>query len=401
MDFSLTSEQLMFQKMFRDFATKEVAKAAEQADKQEELPARLLKRAAGQGFMGALAPESYGGAGLDVTSFLLLLEALAAESLSLALVLHVHNSLALRTILNHGTAAAKETLIPEMAAGERIGAFAMTEATAGSDPTQMRTRAIRDGDEYVLNGAKAWVSNGGIAGVFVVFANTLGAGFDISPDAAQATKPNPPLRMSAFAIPADAPGLTIGGREKTLGLRGAKITRLYLQECRVPAENLLGADGEGYKIALEALDFGRVGISAAAVGLARRAVDLGVKYAGERVQFGKPIGAKQAIQDYLADCATEVAAAEGLVRHAAWLAEQGKPFTQEAAMAKLFAGRMAAAVTNKIVQVHGGAGYVTEYPIERFYRDARALELVEGTSQIQQIVIAGKLFEGSSVKVRP
>ena len=324
MDFSLTSEQLMFQKMFRDFATKEVAKAAEQADKQEELPARLLKRAAGQGFMGALAPESYGGAGLDVTSFLLLLEALAAESLSLALVLHVHNSLALRTILNHGTAAAKETLIPEMAAGERIGAFAMTEATAGSDPTQMRTRAIRDGDEYVLNGAKAWVSNGGIAGVFVVFAVAVGAGFDtspaaaqttkpnpplragfdISPDAAQATKPNPPLRMSAFAIPADAPGLTIGGREKTLGLRGAKITRLYLQECRVPAENLLGAEGEGYKIALEALNFGRVGISAAAVGLARRAVELGVKYSGERVQFGQPIGAKQAIQDYLADCAT-------------------------------------------------------------------------------------------------
>ncbi|MCX6027707.1 MAG: acyl-CoA dehydrogenase family protein [Chloroflexi bacterium] len=401
MDFSLTSEQLMFQKMFRDFATKEVAKVAEQADKQEEIPAKLLKRAAGQGFMGALAPEPYGGAGLDVTSFLMLLEALAAESLALALVVHVHNSLALRTILNHGTAAAKEALIPEMAAGERIGAFAMTEAGAGSDPTQMRTRAVREGGEYVLNGAKAWVSNGGIAGVFVVFAVTVGAGLDSSPDAAQSTKPNPPLRMSAFAIPADAPGLVVGGREKTLGLRGASITRLYLQECRVPAENLLGAEGAGYPIALEALDFGRVGISAAAVGLARRAVELAVKYSGERVQFGKPIGAKQAIQVYLADCATEVAAAEGLVRHAAWLAEQGKPFTQEAAMAKLFAGRMAATVTNKIVQVHGGAGYVTEYPIERFYRDARALEFVEGASQIQQIVIAGKLFEGSSVKVRP
>ncbi len=387
MDFSLTSEQLMFQKMFRDFATKEVAKAAEQADKQEELPARLLKRAAGQGFMGALAPEPYGGAGLDVTSFLMLLEALAAESLSLALVVHVHNSLALRTILNHGTAAAKEALIPEMAAGERIGAFAMTEAGAGSDPTQMRTRAVRDGDEYVLNGAKAWVSNGGIAGVFVVFAVT---------DPAAGAR-----GLSAFAIPADAPGLIVGGREKTLGLRGAKITRLYLQGCRVPVENLLGAEGKGYKIALEALDFGRVGISAAAVGLARRAVELGAKYAGERVQFGVPIGAKQAIQDYLADCATEVAAAEGLVRHAAWLAEQGKPFTQEAAMAKLFAGRMAATVTNKIVQVHGGAGYVTEYPIERFYRDARALELVEGTSQIQQIVIASKLLEGAGVRVRP
>jgi alkylation response protein AidB-like acyl-CoA dehydrogenase len=377
----------MFQKMFRDFATKEVAKAAEQADKQEEIPARLLKRAAGQGFMGALAPEPYGGAGLDLTSFLMLLEALAAESLSLALVVHVHNSLALRTILNHGTATAKEALVPEMAAGERIGAFAITEAAAGSDPTQMRTRAVREGDEYVLNGVKMWVSNGSIAGVFVVFAIT---------DSAAGAK-----GLSAFAVPADAPGLVVGGREKTLGLRGTKITRLYLQECRVPAENLLGAEGEGYKIALAALDFGRVGISAAAVGLARRAVELGVRYAGERVQFGVPIGAKQAIQIYLADCATEVAAAEGLVHHAAWLAEQGKPFTQEAAMAKLFAGRMAATVTNKIVQVHGGAGYVTEYPIERFYRDARALELVEGTSQIQQIVIAGKLFEGSSVKVRP
>jgi alkylation response protein AidB-like acyl-CoA dehydrogenase len=388
MDFSLTSEQQMFQQMFRDFATKEVAKAAEQADKQEELPARLLKRAANQGFMGALAPvEPYGGAGLDVTSFLLLLEALAAECPGLALVVHVHNSLALRALLNHGADAAQEALIPAMAAGERIGAFAMTEATAGSDPTQMRTRAVRDGNEYVLNGAKAWVSNGGLAGVYVIFAVT-------DPAAG-------PKGLSAFAVPAETPGLVVGGREKTLGLRGTKIARLYLRDCRVPADYRLGAEGEGYKIALSALDLGRVGISAVAVGLARRALELGIKFAGERDQFGGPIGQKQAIQSYLADCATEIAAAEGLVRHAAWLAEQGKPCTQEAAMAKLFAGRMAAAVTNRIVQVHGGAGYVTEYPIERYYRDARALELMEGTSQIQQIVIAGKLLEGVGIKVKP
>ena len=388
MDFSLTSEQEMLQKMFREFATKEVAKVAEKADKEEALPPRLLKRAASQGFMGAVVPEEpYGGAGLDVVTFTLLLEALAAECASTALTIHVHNSLALRPIYRHGTDAAKDALVPEMVAGERIGAFALTEPGAGSDPTHLRTTAVRQGDEYVLNGAKTWVSNGGIAGVFVVFA---------------ATDPAAGARgLSAFAVPADAPGLTVGGREKTLGLNAASIHRIYLNDCRIPADHLLGAEGDGYKIALETLDFGRVGISAAAVGLSRRVVELGVKFASERVQFGAPIGAKQAIQGYLADCATEVAAAEGLVRRAAWLADQGQPFTQEASMAKLFASRMAGNVTNKVLQVHGGYGYIMDYPIQRYYRDARALEIVEGTTQIQQIVIAGGLFAGTNVKVRP
>jgi len=388
MDFSLTSEQEMLQKMFREFATKEVAKVAEKADKEEALPPRLLKRAASQGFMGAVVPEEpYGGAGLDLVTFTLLLEALAAECASTALTIHVHNSLALRSLCRHGTDAAKDALVPEMVAGERIGAFALTEPGAGSDPTHLRTTAVRQGDEYVLNGAKTWVSNGGIAGVFVVFAASdpaAGAGGG-----------------SAFAVPAEAPGLTVGGREKTLGLNAASIHRIYLNDCRIPADHLLGAEGDGYKIALETLDFGRVGISAAAVGLARRVVELGVKFASERVQFGAPIGAKQAIQGYLADCATEVAAAEGLVRRAAWLADQGQPFTQEASMAKLFAGRMAGNVTNKVLQVHGGYGYIMDYPIQRYYRDARALEIVEGTTQIQQIVIAGGLFAGTNVKVRP
>ena len=388
MDFSLTSEQEMLQKMFREFATKEVAKVAEKADKEEALPPRLLKRAASQGFMGAVVPEEpYGGAGLDVVTFTLLLEALAAECASTALTIHVHNSLALRSIYRHGTDATKDALVPGMVAGERIGAFALTEPGAGSDPTHLRTTAVRRGDEYVLNGAKTWVSNGGIAGVFVVFA---------------ATDPAAGARgLSAFAVPAEAPGLTVGGREKTLGLNAASIHRIYLNDCRIPADYLLGAEGDGYKIALETLDFGRVGISAAAVGLARRVVELGVKFASERVQFGAPIGAKQAIQGYLADCATEVAAAEGLVRRAAWLADQGQPFTQEASMAKLFAGRMAGNVTDKVLQVHGGYGYIMDYPIQRYYRDARALEIVEGTTQIQQIVIAGGLFAGTNVKVRP
>ena len=247
MDFALTEEQLMFQKLFRDFAAKEVAKVADQTDKKEEVPPRLLKRAAAQGFMGALAPEEpYGGAGLDMVAYTLLIEAMAAECASTALVLHVHNALALRTILAHGSDAAKAELVPDMAAGKRIGAFALTEAGAGSDPTQLRTTARLDGDTYVLNGTKTWVSNGSIAGVFVVFAAT---------DRAAG-----PKGISAFAVPAETPGVVVGGREKTLGLRGASINRLYLQDARVPAAYRLGSEGEGYKITLTTLDRGRVGI---------------------------------------------------------------------------------------------------------------------------------------------
>ncbi|MGC8782717.1 MAG: acyl-CoA dehydrogenase family protein, partial [Anaerolineae bacterium] len=366
MDFSLTSEQEMLRNMFHEFAVKEVAKVADQADREEALPPRLLKRAAGQGFMGVMVPEEpYGGAGYDFMTLTLLLEALAAECASTALTLHVHNTLALGTILRHGAPALKAWLVPEMTAGERIGAFALTEAGAGSDPTHLRTVATRAGDGWVLNGAKTWVSNGGIAGVYVIFAAT---------DPAAAGR-----GLSAFAVPREAAGLVVGGRERTLGVRGASIHRIYLTDCRVSADSLLGDEGAGYRIALEALDYGRVGLSAIAVGLARRAIELGVRFASERIQFGGPIGNKQAIQGYLADCATEVAAAEGLMRRAAWLADQGRPFTQEAAMAKLFASRMAGSVTNRVVQVHGGYGYIMDYPIQRYYRDARALGDLQGT----------------------
>jgi alkylation response protein AidB-like acyl-CoA dehydrogenase len=388
MDFALTEEQQMFQKLFRDFATKEVAKVADQVDKKEEFPAKLIKRAAGQGFLGAFAPEEpYGGAGLDFMTYTLLVEAMAAECASTALTLHVHNVLALRTIVKHGTEDAKETYVPDMVMGDRIGAFALTESGAGSDPTRLRTVACREGDHYILTGSKTWVSNAGVAGVYVIFAAT---------DPAAGAK-----GISAFVVPSEADGVALGGREKTLGLRGAQINRLYLRGVRVPAENLLGAEGAGYRIALETLDFGRVGISAAAVGVGRKSVELATRYATERSQFGTPIANKQAIQMYLADAATQVQAAQWLVRHAAWLADQGLPFTQEAAMAKLFAGRMAGEVTNKMLQVHGGAGFIADYPIERYYRDARAMELVEGTSQMQQIVIAGGLLAPAGIKVRP
>jgi butyryl-CoA dehydrogenase len=388
MDFVLTEEQQMFQKLFRDFATKEVAKVADQVDKKEEFPAKLIKRAAGQGFLGAFAPEEpYGGAGLDFTTYTLLVEAMAAECASTALTLHVHNVLALRTLVKHGTEEAKETYVPDMVMGDRIGAFALTESGAGSDPTKLRTVACREGDQYVLTGSKTWVSNAGVAGVYIIFA---------------ATDPTVGAKgISAFVVPAEADGVVLGGREKTLGLRGAQINRLYLKGARVPASNLLGGEGAGYKIALETLDYGRVGISAAAVGVGRKAVELATRFATERSQFGTAIANKQAIQMYLADAYTQVQAAQWLVRHAAWLADRGQSFSQEAAMAKLFAGRMAGDVTNKMLQVHGGAGFIADYPIERYYRDARAMELVEGTSQMQQLVIAGGLLGPLGVKVKP
>ncbi len=387
MDFALTSEQEMFRQMFVSFAGKEVAKLADQIDRNEELPRKLLEKTAAQGFWGAIAPEERGGAGLDTISYTFLLEALAAECMSTALTLHVHNSLALRTILRHGTTEAQAHLVPDMVEGKRLGAFALTEATAGSDPSHLRTRAERRGQRWVLNGSKSWVSNGGLAGVYVVFATS-----DPAADG---------HGLSAFVVPAETPGLEVGGREKTLGLRGASITRLYLNDCQLPASHLLGTAGQGYRIALEALDFGRIGVSAAAIGASRRALDIGTQYAIERRQFGVPIVQKQAIQAFLADAQTSLTAAECLVRHAAWLVDQDRPYTQAAAMAKLFASRVAADVTDNMVQIHGGAGFILDYPIQRYYRDARSLEILEGTSQIQQAVIAGGMLAPHGVKVRP
>jgi butyryl-CoA dehydrogenase len=388
MDFSLTSEQEMLRRMFYDFAGKEVAKVADQTDKREMLPPRLLQKAAAQGFFGAIAPEeAYGGAALDTLSYTLLLEALASECSSTALTIHVHNSLVLRTLLKYATEPARAELVPEMVAGERIGAYALTEAMAGSDPSHLRTRAVRDGGDWILNGTKTWVSNGGLAGIYLVFA---------------ASDPTANVRgISAFLVPAETAGLEVGGREKTLGLRGASITRLYLNNCRVPEHYLMGNEGQGYKIAMEALDFGRIGVSAAALGSARRALELGTRFSTERLQFGVPIAQKQAIQAYLADAATAIAASEGLVRRAAWLVDQGQPVTQAAAMAKLFTSRMVAEVTDQVVQIYGGSGFILDYPVERYYRDARALEILEGTTQIQQVIIAGAVLAGYGVKVRP
>ena len=387
MDFSLTEEQQMFQKMFRDFATKEVAPLAEETDHEEKPPLELLKKAAMQGFLGALIPEEYGGVGLDIVSYCMMLEELAKACASTAMTISVHNGLAAKTILDNGNEEQKGKYLEPMAMGDKIGAFALTEPAAGSDVAALEATAIKDDDKYVLNGNKIWVSNGDIASVFVVFAKT-------NPEAGG-------KGISAFIVERGMPGFKVGYREKTLGLRGLTCSTLYFDDCQVPAENLLGQEGAGFKIAMKALDFARLSLSAVCLGGAQAALEVGVRFATEREQFGGPIALKQAIQNFIADTAAEIEALRYLVYHTAWLADQGEPYTQEASIAKLIGSQTAMRAANRMLQVHGGYGYMKEYPIERMYRDFRALEITEGTSEIQRFIIASNILKEKGVKIRP
>ncbi len=387
MDFSLTEEQQMFQKMFRDFATKEVAPLAEETDHEEKPPLELLKKAAMQGFLGALIPEEYGGVGLDIVSYCMMLEELAKACASTAMTISVHNGLAAKTILDNGNEEQKGKYLEPMAMGDKIGAFALTEPAAGSDVAALEATAIKDDDKYVLNGNKIWVSNGDIASVFVVFAKT-------NPEAGG-------KGISAFIVERGMPGFKVGYREKTLGLRGLTCSTLYFDDCQVPAENLLGQEGAGFKIAMKALDFARLSLSAICLGGAQAALEVGVRFATEREQFGGPIALKQAIQNFIADTAAEIEALRYLVYHTAWLADQGEPYTQEASIAKLIGSQTAMRAANRMLQVHGGYGYMKEYPIERMYRDFRALEILEGTSEIQRFIIASHILREKGIKIKP
>ena len=389
MDFVLTEEQQMFQKLFRDFATKEVAKVAEQTDKKEEFPAKLIKRAAGQGFLGVFAPEEpYGGAGLDFTTYTLLVEAMAAECASTALTLHVHNVLALRTLVKHGTELAKEDLVPEMVSGDRIGAFALTESGAGSDPTRLRTVACKEDGHWVITGNKTWVSNAGVAGVYIVFAATdpsgRGEGHQrlCRPGRDRGRGAGRPREDAGPARGADSPAVPEGCARAARLPAGPGGRRLQ--------------DRDGDARLRPGGHLGRGSRRRAEGGRARHRV----RHAAQPVRRRASRPSKRSRCTWPMP-RPQVQAGQWLVRHAAWLADQGQPFTQEAAMAKLYCGRMAGEVTNKMLQVHGGAGFIADYPIERYYRDARAMELVEGTSQMQQIVIAGGLLGPAGIKVRP
>jgi len=382
MDFTLSEEQEMFRAMFRDFSTKEVAPGAEELDHEEKPPLGALRKAAQQGFLGATLPEDYFGAELDYVSYALLVETLAGDCMSTAVTLATHVSLVAMSILVHGSDAQKEQYLPLLAAGEAIGAFALTEPDAGSDATALQTRAAPDGDGYVLDGVKTWVANGSIAGLYLVFAS--------APDG-----------ITSFIVEKDTPGLTVGYREPTLGLRGVAINTLYLENCRVSAANRLGEEGQGWDIAQRALDRMAIALAAAGLGVSEAAVDTAAQFASERVQFGVPIAKKQAIQNYLADSLIEVEALRYLVYHAAWLADQGGDLTYDAAVVKTFGAQVARSVTNRMVQVMGGYGYMEDYPMARKYRDARALSLLCGPSEFQRFIVARHLLAQKDIEITP
>lgn len=380
MDFALTEEQRMIQETARDFAEKELMPIAEQVDETREPPLEAVKKLAQLGFLGMMVPEEYGGAGLDDISYVLAMEEISRGCASTGVIMDVNNSLVCEPIKMYGNEEQKKKFLTPLAQGEVLGAYCLTEPEAGSDAANAKTRAVADGDDYILNGTKIFVTNGGFAEIFIVFAST---------------DPEKRARgMSAFIVEADRPGLRRGTREKTLGIRGSTTYEIVLEDARVPKANLLGEPGRGFKIAMEALDSGRIGIAAQAVGIARAALERSVEHAKTRVQFGKPISEFQAIQWPLADMATQIEAARALTMRAAWLRVSGGDYVMASAQAKLYAGRVAVEVSDAAIQIHGGYGYTQEYHVERHYRDAKITELYEGTSEIQRLIIARRLIRG-------
>jgi len=378
MDFQLTDEPVLIKNMVREFAEKEIAPRAEEIDATDQFPADIFKRMAELGLLGIPFAETYGGAGGDYLSLLIALEEIARVSGTVAIILDAHTSLCCEPIYLFGTQAQKQKYLPPLVSGEKIGAFGLTEPNAGSDAGATRTRAVRDGDQWVINGQKSFITNGSIADVLVIAAKT-------DPD--KGTR-----GISSFIIEKGTPGFQLGRDEKKMGLKGSVTSELFFENCRIPAENLLGTENKGFKQFLTTLDAGRLAISAMAVGLAQGAFDRAVAYAKERVQFDRPIAQFQAIQWMIADMATDIEAARLMVHRAAWLKGQGARFTKEAAMAKLFATEVSERVCYKAIQIHGGNGYMREYAVERMYRDQRLCAIGEGTNEIQRLVIARQVL---------
>ncbi|WP_396332242.1 acyl-CoA dehydrogenase family protein [Burkholderia anthina] len=377
MDELYTEDQRMIRDAARAFATEVLAPNAAQWDHDAQLPDAVVAQLGELGLLGMIVPQELGGAYTDYVAYALAMEEIAAGDAACATLMSVHNSVGCGPILGFGTPAQKDRWLAEMAAGRIIGAFCLTEPQAGSEANNLRTRAeLRDG-KWVLNGAKQFVTNGQRAGVAIVFAMT-------DPEAGK-------RGISAFLVPTDTPGFVVGKPEKKMGIRASDTCPITLDNCAIPEENLLGNRGEGLKIALSNLEGGRIGIAAQALGIARAAFDKARRYAGERVQFGKPIAEHQAIQQKLADMATQINAARLLVHHAAKLRTAGLPCLSEASQAKLFASEMAERVCSDAIQIHGGYGYLADYEVERHYRDARITQIYEGTSEVQRMVIARQL----------
>ena len=375
----LNEEQLAIQTIARDVAQKVIAPMAAHYDETEEFPIDNVKALADMGFMGVVVPEEYDGAALDTVSYVAALEEVSKACASTGTVMAVHNSAAILPILMFGTTEQKEKYLPMLASGDVIGAFALTEPGAGSDAAQVATTAKEDGDFYILNGTKCFITNGSAAGTFIIFA---------SKDRSLGIK-----GLTAFIVERDTPGFIIGKHEKKMGIRASSTIELAFDNCRIPKANQLGKDGEGFKIAMMTLDSARIGIAALAVGIASAAYDVAREYAKTREQFGKPICANQAIGFMLADMAIQIEAARQLTYHAAELKDSGKAFGTEAAMAKTFASDIAVHVALDAVQVLGGYGYSREYPVERLLRDAKITQIYEGTNQIQRVVISRSILK--------
>ncbi|AXI01106.1 acyl-CoA dehydrogenase [Sporosarcina sp. PTS2304] len=373
MNFIFTEEQQMMRQLVRDFAKKEIEPWIPRMEKGE-FPRELVDKMGELGLMGITAPEQYGGSEMDFVSYIIAIHELSKVSAVMGVILSVHNSVGMNPILYFGNEEQKNRYLPKMASGEYLGAFCLTEASSGSDAGSLKTKAKRVNDEYVINGSKMFITNGGEADVYIVFANT-------APDKGT-------YGITAFIVEKNTPGLVIGKDENKMGLHGSRTVELSFDNMKVPAENRLGEEGQGFKIAMANLDVGRIGIAAQALGIAEASVEAAVNYAIEREQFGKPIAANQGVGFKLADMATATEAARLLVYRAAWLRSEGKACGKEASMAKLFAAQ--AAVDNSIeaVQVFGGYGYTEDYPVERYFRDAKVCQIYEGTSEIQRVVIA-------------
>jgi len=379
MFFKLSDEQLMIQTMVREFSRKVIAVTADERDRNEEYPSENLKKMGELGLLGMMIPYEYEGEGADTLSYVLALIEVAYSCASTAVIMSVHNSPVCACIYQYGNEDQKNRFLKPLAKGQHIGAFALTEPMAGSDAVNLSTTAIRDNNYYIINGIKRFITSGKNSRLVVVLAKTNDSGGSGG--------------LSAFLVKKDTPGLIIGQREDKMGLRASDTTDLIFEDCRVPVKNRLGEEGEGFKIAMTCLDSGRIGIAAQAIGVAQAAFDAAVKHAKTRYQFGHQISEFQGLRWIFADMATDIEAARQLTYSASAMKDRGERYSSQASMAKLFASEMANRVTAKALQIHGGYGYIKDYPVERYYRDARVFTIYEGTSEIQRLVISNNIFK--------
>ena len=375
---TLTEEQDLIKMTAKDFAAREVRPKATENDREGKFPKRLVDKMGELGFMGMMVPEEYGGSGLDCVSYVIALEELCAACASTGIIMSVNNSLVCAPILAFGSEKQKQAYLPDLASGKKLGCFSLSEPDAGSDPASMRTIALRKSDSYVINGTKAWVTNGAEADVMVLIA---------------ATDPSKGHHgISAFIIDMDNPGVKIAKLEHKLGIKATSTAQIYFEDCKVPKSAMIGHEGDGFKVAMTTLDGGRIGVATQAVGIARAAFEEAVKYSKERQAFGRTISSFQGLQFMMADMATRLEASRLLTLQAAVMKDKHMNYSKESAMAKLYAAETAMWVTTKAIQIHGGYGYTVDYPVERHFRDAKITEIYEGTSEIQRVVIAREIL---------